>query len=347
MMQGLQVSAIVPARNEEANIAGAVESLAEQTVPVEIIVVNDGSTDRTGAILEELRQRLPQLRVLEAPDPPPGWTGKNYAAACGVEQSQAPWLLLTDADVRHALNGVEAGLAAARQTGAAMVSYSPDQELPTWWERATIPFVYCRLSDEYPYERVSDPEDPLAAANGEWLLVSRTAYNAVGGHAAVKEEMLEDVALARLLKRSGCRLYFARGVGLARSRMYRGLEEMWQGWSKNLFPLFGRRKGTVAGAVTGAALDTLVWLFLLVALYGSWAGWPVSRFMVVFLLAIIGWRHFRYGQALRRNRYPLACFPYYTLGSVLFAALMVNSASKYLRGEPVRWKGREYPVPLK
>lgn len=342
-----QVSAIVPARNEEANIRAAVESLAAQTVPLEILVVNDGSTDGTAAILAELSQRIPQLRVLENPPLPEGWTGKNHAVASGVEQAHAPWLLFSDADVRHAPNGVEAGLAVARQTGAAMVSYSPDQDLPTWWERATIPFVYCRLADEYPYERVSDPQDPLAAANGEWLLVSRIAYNAVGGHAAIKEEFLEDVALARRLKRSGCRLHFARGVGLARSRMYRSLEEMEQGWSKNLFLLFDRRKSTVAGAVAGAALDSLVWLLVLVACWGLWQGWLVSYWILGLNVAIIGFRHLRYAQALRRNHYPGWCLPYYTLGSVLFALLMLESASKYLRGERLKWKGREYAVPAK
>src|SRR3989338_2036672 len=117
-MPELQVSAIVPARNEEANIAGAVESLAAQTVPLEIIVVNDASNDGTGSILAELQQRLPQLKVVETGELPPGWTGKNYAVACGVAQARAPWLLLTDADVRHAPNGGEARPAAAGAGGA-------------------------------------------------------------------------------------------------------------------------------------------------------------------------------------------------------------------------------------
>jgi len=346
-MPDKQVSAIVPARNEEANIAGAVESLAAQTVPVEIIVVNDSSTDRTGEILEELRARIPQLRVVEPGELPEGWTGKNFAVSRGVAASGCPWLLLTDADVRHAPNAVEAGLAAARKTGAAMVSFSPDQELPTWWERAMIPLVYCRLAGEYPYERVSNPEDALAAANGEWLLVSRVAYNAVGGHAAVKNEVLEDVELARLLKRTGCRLHFARGVGLARSRMYRSLGEMREGWAKNLFPLFDRRKSAVAGAIAGASLDTLAWLFIVLALWGLWLGWPVSRWILAPNLAVVGWRHFRYEQELSRNRYPWWCIFYFTAGSVLFAFLLLDSAGKYLSGDRVRWKGRSYAVPTK
>jgi glycosyltransferase involved in cell wall biosynthesis len=346
-MPEVQVSAIVPARNEEANIAAAVESLAAQTVPVEILVVNDGSTDRTGAILAELAARLPRLRVLESPELPPGWTGKNHAVACGLAQATSPWVLLTDADVRHAPNAVEAGLGVARQTGAAMVSFSPDQDLPTWWERATIPFIYCQLAGEYPFRRVNAPEDPMAAANGEWLLVSRLALDAVGGHAAVKGEILEDVALARLLKRSGCRLHYARGVGLACTRMYQRLDELWVGWGKNLFPLFDFRKSSVVGAVAGAALDTLAWLFIALALWGLWLGWPVSRWILVPNVFIVGWRHLRYARALRRHQYPMLCLLYYTLGSVLFAALMTDSAMKYLSGEPVRWRGREYPVGVK
>jgi len=346
-MPDAQVSAIIPARNEEANIAAAVESLAAQTAPVEIIVVNDGSTDRTGAILAELKSRIPQLKVIEPPELPAGWTGKTHAVHCGWQEASAPWVLLTDADVRHAPHAVETGLAVARQTGAAMVSFSPDQDLPTWWERATIPFIYCQLADAYPYERVNNSEDPMAAANGELLLVSRLALEAVGGHTAVKGEILEDIALARLLKRSGCRLHFARGAGLARTRMYHRIDELWMGWGKNLFPLFDRRKGAVASAVAGAALDSLAWLFILLSLWGLWLGWPVSHWVLAINVGIVGWRHLRYTRALRRNQYPAWLIFYYTAGSVLFAMLMVDSAGKYLSGDPLRWRGREYTVPPK
>jgi glycosyltransferase involved in cell wall biosynthesis len=342
-----QVSAIVPARNEEANIAAAVESLAAQTVPLEIIVVNDGSTDRTAEILSRLQQRLPQLRVVEVDEPPPGWTGKSHAVVSGIRRASTPWLLLSDADVCHLPKAVEMGLETALRMDAAVVSFSPDQELSTWWERAIIPYVYCRLAREYPYERVSNPRDPVAAANGQWLLVSRRAYSEVGGHGAVKDEVLEDVALARLFKQAGCRLHFSRGVGVARTQMYRRLGEMWEGWSKNLFPLLGRRKSAVVGAVAGAMLDTLAWLSLPLAGGSLWRGWPAAPWLLLFGLAILSWRHLRYAQALRENRYPLGCIFYHTLGSFLFAALLVGSAAKYLSGEPLKWKGRQYVVPIK
>ncbi|MEK7215872.1 MAG: glycosyltransferase family 2 protein, partial [Chloroflexota bacterium] len=185
-----QVSAILPARNEEANIGAAVESLVQQTVPVEIIVVNDASTDGTAAILSQLQVRVPQLRVVNNQTVPDGWVGKSYAISRGVEQAQAPWLLFTDADVCHQPQAVEKGLAAARKTGAALVSFSPAQQMPTWWERAVIPLVYCRLAKQFSYKKVNNPNHRAAAANGQWLLMSRIAYDAVGGHSAVRDAIL-------------------------------------------------------------------------------------------------------------------------------------------------------------
>lgn len=338
-----QVSVILPARDEEANIEAAVDSLAAQTAPVEIIVVNDNSTDHTGAILTELAGRIPELRVVDAGPLPPGWTGKAHALARGAERARAPWLLFTDADVRHQPRAVQAGLEAAHATGAALISCSPDQVFPTWWERAITPFVYCRLAERYPYECVSDPGDPLAAANGQWLLVSRKALDAVGGLAAVKGQVLEDVALAELLKRARYGLHFTRGVGLARTRMYARFPELWQGWSKNLFCLFGRRKSAVAEALARALLSLVAWILLPAGLWGIAVGSSLG-WLAVLGSAILLWQRLSYAVALHRNSYPLGCVVYYTLGNVFFAALLLNSAWAHLRGKPVAWKGRTYAV---
>ncbi len=334
-----QVSAILPARNEEANIAAAVESLARQSVATAIIVVNDGSTDHTAEILADLQRRLPALTVVTNDSVPPGWVGKSYAVSRGVEQAQTPWLLFTDADVRHQPQAVEKALAIARKTGAALVSFSPEQQMETWWERAAIPLVYCRLAQQFSYKKVSDPEHRAAAANGQWLLMSRTAYDAVGGHAGVREAILEDVALARRVKQTGCRLYFARGRDIATTRMYRRFEEMWQGWSKNLFLLFDRRRRAVIWAVGVAALDAVTLLVLLAALAAS--AFPLAAVVGGFLV----FRHLQYASALLRNHYPLSSIFYYEIGNVLVAAMMLHSARKYLRGEPVVWKGRQYAAP--
>ena len=146
-----------------------------------------------------------------------------------------------------------------RRTGAGLVSYSPEQETRTWWEKALIPFVYTRLSHKYSYAEVNHPDSPAAAASGQYLLIRREDYARIGGHAAVAGEVLEDVALARLAKQAGVRLHFASGNGIMRVRMYRTFAAMWQGWTKNLYPLMGRhvpRRG--AGAFQSGAVDSFV-----------------------------------------------------------------------------------------
>jgi glycosyltransferase involved in cell wall biosynthesis len=313
-------------------------------VPVDIVVVNDGSTDRTRAILDEMRRRFPQLHVADTGEPPSGWTGKNHALAAGVRLAGTPWLLLTDADVRHRPRAVEKGLAAARESAAELVSFSPDQELSTWWEKAVLPYVYCRLAREYPYERVGNPDDPLAAANGQWLLISRSAYESLGGVAAIRGEVLDDVALARRAKQAGSRIHFSRGHDVARTRMYRRFGEMWEGWSKNLFPLFGRRRKAVGAALAVALLDlfTLTLFFAGAVVAAVAPAWGLA--LLGAALALTGGRVLRYRRDLRRNHYPLNCIYYYLPGSLLFTALMLSSARLYRHGASVRWKGREYPV---
>ncbi len=208
----MTVSAIVPARNEELTIVAAVESLAAQPEISEIFVVNDQSTDGTAAQLQKLSARFAHLRVLNTDALPTGWVGKNYAVSLGAAQATGEWLLFTDADGMHLPASTARALGDAEASGAGLVSYSPEQEMPTWWERALIPFVYTRLAQKFSYDAVNDPDSPAAAANGQYLLVRREDYARIGGHAAVAGEVLEDVALARLAKQQGVRLHFASGA---------------------------------------------------------------------------------------------------------------------------------------
>src|SRR6202049_2177750 len=257
------VSAIVPARNEEATIAAAVESLAAQPGIKEIIVIDDQSTDGTGAALQQLSSRYAQLRVLETKELPEGWVGKNYAVSLGAAQATGDWLLFTDADGVHLPGSTAHALADAAKTGAGLVSYSPEQETHAWWEKALIPFVYTRLAHKYSYAEVNHPDSPAAAASGQYLLIRREEYVRIGGHAAVAGEVLEDVALARLAKQAGIRLYFASGHGIMRVRMYRTFVTMWQGWTKNLYPLVGGTPRAVSRELRGV----VPWIPLLLLLF--------------------------------------------------------------------------------
>ncbi len=247
-----QVSIVIPARNEEASLGSCLESLVAQTgISFEIIVVNDHSTDCT----REIAASFPAVRVIEAGPLPEGWTGKNNAVAEGVRASRAEWLLFTDADTVHLPGSLVRALSEAQESGAEMLSYSPEQIAVTFWERAILPVIFAELARQYPPARVSDPNSTAVAANGQYILVKRSAYDAVGGHAAVASSILEDVALARAIKASGRKIRFRYGNGSVRARMYRSFGQLREGWTKNLALLFPRR-GWLAAKTIG------VWLLL-------------------------------------------------------------------------------------
>jgi len=337
------VSAIIPARNEEASIARAVESVAAQLEIGEVIVVNDQSTDRTGEIVAELAKRIPKLKVLATADLPRGWVGKNHAAWIGAAAASGDWLLFTDADTFHLPGSTRRALADAADHNAVLVSYSPEQEMETFAEKALIPFVYCRLATRFSFALVNDPRRPDAAANGQFLLMLRDAYFATGGHAAVAGEILEDVALARRAKASGFGIYFTAPMGIVRTRMYRSFGAMWQGWTKNLYPLMGSTPGSMLMELPEAfpflegTILALLYVLFFKGDHGS--GWLVLS----MFLAVLGGAHLRYGIALYRNLFELSAVQYYLVGACIYAAALVASWWKNTRGVVV-WKGRAYPA---
>lgn len=336
------VSAIVPARNEEATLADAVASLAAQPEIKEIIVINDQSTDGTATLLQQLSSGIARLRVLETKELPAGWVGKNYAVSLGAAQATGDWLLFTDADGVHLSGSTARALADAEAAGAGLVSYSPEQETRTWWEKSLIPFVYTRLARRFSYAEVSDPNSPAAAATGQYLLIRREDYARIGCHAAVAGEVLEDVALARLAKQAGVRIHFASGYGIMRVRMYRTFSAMWQGWTKNLYPLMGGPTGGIAGGTSRAVgrelFRVVPWIPLLVL--------PLALLHLIWGVlgvALLAGRHAAYVADLRRNRFPARLALYYLPGVALYATVLLNSEWRHARGS-VAWKGREYPV---
>src|SRR5277367_1407389 len=229
------VSVIVPARNEEASLGACLESLVVQTgVSFEIIVVDDGSTDRTS----QIARSFSGVRVV---DPGPllsGWSGKNNALVAGAKEARGRWLLFTDADTVHRPGSLARSVAEAQRQKAALLSYSPEQEVHGVWEKAIMPVIFAELASTFRPSEVSDPASTAAAANGQYILVSREAYDAVGGHAAISTSLLEDVALARAVKASGRKIFFRYGGDAVRTRMYRSFAQLREGWTKNLALLF-------------------------------------------------------------------------------------------------------------
>ena len=336
----VRVSAIIPARNEEAVIAACVESLVPQTNINEILVIDDQSTDRTADVVRALALRYPQLRLLQIGQLPVGWVGKNYAVWMGARQAQGDWFLFTDADAVHESDSASKAIEIARQTDSALVSFSPEQVMEAWSEKALIPYVYCRLAQKFPYAQVNDPQKQAAAANGQFLMIRRDAYEAVGGHAVVAGEVLEDVALATRLKRAGYRVWFGGGKGIVRVRMYGTFGAMWQGWKKNLYPLMGGNEEAVGKEIARALVPVMATLIVAISTWGFTESLLASvGVLVTGMIAIF----VANDEELRRNEFPPRLIWFGIPGRLLFASVLWASYRSYRKGK-LEWKGREYPA---
>jgi cellulose synthase/poly-beta-1,6-N-acetylglucosamine synthase-like glycosyltransferase len=336
----LRVSAIVPARNEERVIAACVESLARQEEVGEVLVVDDQSTDRTAEIVRGLMQKHLQTRLIEAGELPAGWVGKNHAMWRGAGEARGEWLLFADADAVHEKDSAERALGIAAENDAAMVSFSPEQVMEKWYEKALIPYVYCRLGAHFSFREVNDPSSRAAAANGQFLMIRRETYDEVGGHASVAGEVLEDVALAKKVKGAGGRIWFGSGKGVVRVRMYRSFGAMWEGWKKNLYPLMGGTRETMVREFARAVVPVAGLLILAITVW-AWSDRWLNA-LALFLAGVVGifvW----YDGELRRNGFAPRLLWWGIAGRVLFGAVLLASNWGYRRGK-LGWKGREYPV---
>src|SRR5262249_480752 len=180
-----------------------VKSLAEQPEIAEILVVNDQSTDGTVAAVRRAAAEIPKLTLLETGKLPAGWVGKNNAGWGGAAEAKRRWLLFTAADAQLLPGATARALQIAQETNAALVSFSPEQVTETWYEKALIPFVYCRLARHFSFKDVNDPKKPAAAANGQFLMIRRDIYDAIGGHGAIAGGVLERVGAGRKRKEGG------------------------------------------------------------------------------------------------------------------------------------------------
>jgi glycosyltransferase involved in cell wall biosynthesis len=324
MVMAPQVSVIIPARNEEASLGACLDSFSDQSgFSFEVIVVDDHSTDRT----KEIAKAMPGVQVIDADPLRPGWTGKNSAIATGLRLVRCKWILFTDADTIHLPGSLPRALDEARGSQVDMLSYSPEQIAVTFWERATLPVVFAELARQYPPSKVSDPNSPEAAANGQYILVRREAYEAVGGHAAVASGILEDVALARAFKAAGYKIRFRYAPDAVRTRMYRNFSQLREGWTKNLAVLF-------PNAVWLAAESMFLWTLLWVAFFIPHKFWLAS---IIFVVAVAC-----FFVRVKESNFPAGMTLLGVLfGVPMFAYLLLRSKRAHSKGS-VAWKGRSY-----
>jgi len=342
----MRLSVIVPARNEAAVLGECLRSLVEQSEPGfelgmewELIVVDDDSSDGTRAIAEAvLREGVVVIDAPRLDQSDRGWfTGKTNACWAAAQRAHGAWLLFTDADTVHESGDLGRALHEAKKHGAALLSYSPRQIVTGFWQRAVMPLVFSELASAYPPKKVNDPASPVAAANGQFVLVEHDAYFAVGGHRAVGQQILEDVALARKIKRARNKIRFRYAPDALSARMYRSLPEMVEGWTKNLALLF-------PSAVLVAGMQLLQFLLFFglpllamgLPLLVIWQRWAI---LLVWLRTSWGF----YGR-VGRSKFAAGDVAISIFGVPLFCWMLLRSQLHHQVSKSVDWKGRRYKV---
>ncbi len=336
------VSIIVPARNEERSLGRCLDSLLEQDYrDFELIVVDDQSTDRTADLIKSRTKQDSRIHSLQVTSLPDGWTGKNYALACGVDEAQGEWLLFTDADTTHAPHALRENLAFAQHHHIDMLSMTPDQECVSVWEQLLQPTVFETLSHWFSYRRINDQTDEQAAGNGQYIMIRRSLYENIGGHEGIKRCILEDVELARRAKHAGGKLWFAPAQGKVRVRMYHTFKEIWNGWAKNLYLLQGR---SMRGLLRTSARTTLLDVApATVLLLGTWYGIHTGLLAMAGMMLIVRWSKLR--RRWRELGFDTQYTPLHPLGSGIFLGLLWYSAMRHAGGFGIAWKGRQCKEP--
>jgi chlorobactene glucosyltransferase len=327
-----RVSIIIPARNEASNLARLLPSLLNLDYgSYEIIVVDDASSDATAAIAAEF-----DAIVIRGGGPPRGWTGKNYACHLGANVATGDWLLFTDADTEHAPLALASAMGYALDRQLDALSIMTGQDCFSFWERLLLPFAYQQYFVGVPGAQVNHGRTADAIANGQYILIRRAVYDRIDGHEAVRGSVVEDVRLAQVLRAHGARLLVARGEALVHVRMYRGLRDIWEGFSKNSFQfltLNPRRGLLVVLSTLAAGLTPL--LFALGLQPGNDAVMLMAGYSYAFLvLGLMGWD--------RLFRVPAWYGLLHPLSVAVFTLIALNSMVLALTRRGVRWKGRTY-----
>ncbi|MCW6167297.1 MAG: glycosyltransferase [Thermoplasmatales archaeon] len=331
-----RISVVIAARNEFDDLPATLDSLLAQDLPVDEIVVVDGaSTDGTS---EVARARAPKVRLIEEPPLPAGWVGKSWACAVGARATQGEWILFLDADVRLHPAAVRTALAWATRESADLASLATRIEVGSTWERIVMPFYVQMVLTYLRAPRVNRDTSSAAMANGQFTLVRRAAYEVVGGHEAIRTQLVEDVALAQQFRAHGLRLRVAWAPELAQTRMYRSRSEISEGILKTVH---GTRYSTAVQIGRIVGLVGLFWLPLGVLPLGIVTADPILIGTGAFLYVALFGKHIAFARAVRA---PAAYGLLYPVAVAFFVVLLARSIRRGAGDRPVEWKGREYSL---
>jgi len=339
------VSVIVPARDEARNIEPCLRAILATTWPdAEVVVVDDHSTDGTGEIARRIAASDQRVRVIANPDLPEGWFGKQWACHNGALAARGSHLLFTDADTRHSPELLARAMNAAAARNADLFSVAGGQTLGSFWERVVLPHVFTLILMRYGgTERVSRSHDPfMKIANGQFILVRRSAYDAMGGHEAVRTHVAEDLRLAQEWCRRGLSVQIVAGLDFMTTRMYHSLGELARGWGKNVYA--AGRDTVPLGPVGQLALrlafpfpalweivPAMVAILALLGVVSTTAGaWGLACYCLTTLFWMV---------VYAGMRQPLRYALLHPLASLVIFWILAAAA---WRGASVEWKGRRY-----
>ncbi|MDB5351770.1 MAG: glycosyl transferase family 2 [Planctomycetota bacterium] len=328
-----RVEVVIPALNEEERVETTVRNVLAQEYPhLHLTVVNDRSTDQTGAILDRLAETLP-VRVIHGVPRPTGWVGKTWAISQGASGATAEWLLFVDADMELHPRALATALDQASKADADLVSIIARPEIKTFWQGAIAVTIGELLFTMYPTHLANDPKSPVAIAAGGFLLVKRSVYERVGGHEAVRAEIVEDIQFGRLVKQSGGRLSIHLAPDLAWTHMYGTFGDLWRGLRKNAYAgMEYQLRKYIAGAIGG---QIMAWTPMVATVVGLAIGsWP---------LAIVGaWGWLAQALSVAPSIPYLRISPLFVLtlplGSLAYTAIATASVWNHHRGRII-WKG--------
>ncbi len=336
----------MPARDEASNIARCLHSLCAQRYPgdrFDTIVIDDHSTDETAAIVTAIATQDARVSLLRSPPLPPRWTGKSHA--CWIGAGAAPvgseWLCFVDADVWGEKELLSSAMTAAIEQELVLLSLAPRQELRSFAERIVLPCGLILLSFIQDLRQAQARGSRDVTATGQFMLIRRTAYEAIGGHAAVSGAICEDLELTRRVKQSGRAVLLMGGEDVVATRMYSGWRTLWQGLSKNLVDTLGGRDSTLMVAVAGVVL---AWSAIAIPTLDAISlarGTADARAALVAASLASAATFGLHVAAARYFRIPLYYGFFFPLGYTVGAFIALDSIGRRLRGR-VSWKGRIY-----
>ena len=342
------VTICIPARNEEDHIADCLRSVLALDYPrFDVIVVDDRSTDRTPGILDQLAASDPRVNVIHNTQTPDGWMGKCYALHLAAQGAQSPWLLFLDADTRHHPQCLRVCMREILDHDLDVLTPICGFEAPTFWEKVLMPPCSMILMARVRGRHTNRSDSPAGFLNGQFFLISREAYDAVGGHNAVRAHVLEDVALALAIKKAGKRMRLAWGRDILTVRMYPGLREMLVGWSRIFFGVIGRRPVRyvtmcISGVIWTLLPSAILLLSPFLLLFGpvhplTWLS--VSLALLAFTFSVLTMRAACVFSGVP-GRYALAR----PLASALMIVILCRALAMALGRTPLSLRGTTYQI---